>query len=131
MTLKARTGALLGELTYPVAIMVQTTRGTAACAPGGSRTMGILLWILFGLIAGLLARLIVPGDDPGGGGIVGILITVVIGIVGAFIGGMIGTALGWGTVTSFDLRSIALAVLGAIVFLLLLRALSGGRRAIA
>ena len=93
--------------------------------------MGILAWLLFGLLAGLLARLITPGDEPGGGGLGGILITIVIGIVGAFIGGAIGTALGWGSVTAFDLRSMALAVLGAIVFLLLLRALRGGSRAFA
>lgn len=81
--------------------------------------MGILAWILLGLIAGAVAQLIVPG--PGG-----ILLTLVIGIVGAFIGGFIGSALGWGTVSEFDVRSIALAILGAVVFLLLLRALRGG-----
>jgi uncharacterized membrane protein YeaQ/YmgE (transglycosylase-associated protein family) len=93
--------------------------------------MGILAWILFGLLAGAIAELLVPGNDPGGGGIVGLAITIVIGIVGAFIGGWIGLQFGWGSVTSFDLRSLALAVLGAILLLIVLRALRGGSRRLA
>lgn len=92
--------------------------------------MGILAWLVFGLIAGAMARFVMPGDDPGSGGIVGILVTIVIGIVGAFIGGFIGAGLGWGTATTFDLRSLALAIVGAMVFLLVLRALRGGSRAV-
>jgi uncharacterized membrane protein YeaQ/YmgE (transglycosylase-associated protein family) len=89
--------------------------------------MGIITWLIFGLIAGALAKLILPGDDPGSGGFGGLLVTIGIGIVGAIIGGFIGTAIGWGTVSSFDFRSLALAVVGGILFLALLRALSGRR----
>lgn len=90
--------------------------------------MSILAWILLGLIAGAIAQLLVPGDDAGGGGLFGILLTIVIGIAGAFIGGWIGVQAGWGTVSSFDLRSIGLAILGAVLLLFLLRALRGGSR---
>jgi len=93
--------------------------------------MGVLAWLLFGLIAGAIAQLLVPGNDPGSRGLKGIVVTIVIGIVGAFVGGFIGVALGWGSASTFDLRSLALAVLGAIVLLLLIRALSGGRRSLA
>ena len=93
--------------------------------------MGILAWILFGLIAGAIAQLLVPGEDPGGGGIIGIVVTILIGIVGAFIGGWIGVQLGWGTVTSFDIRSLGLAILGAALFLIVVRALRGGSRSLA
>lgn len=79
--------------------------------------MGWLSWIVFGLIAGIIARVIVPGSDGGG-----FLWTIVIGIVGAFVGGFIGTQIGWGDVTSFDLKSMGIAVLGAIIFLVLWRA---------
>ena len=74
-----------------------------------------LYWILLGLLAGTLAKFLVPGRDPSG-----CIITIVLGVVGAFIGGLIGTTLGWGRVTggSFDLRSVGLATLGAIVILL-------------
>jgi uncharacterized membrane protein YeaQ/YmgE (transglycosylase-associated protein family) len=78
--------------------------------------MGILSWILFGLIAGGLAKMIMPGKDPGG-----CLVTILIGIVGAVIGGFIATALGYGGITGFNLGSMLLAVLGAIILLLIYR----------
>lgn len=88
--------------------------------------MGLLAWLLLGLIAGLLAQLVVPGPDRGGCG--GILVTIAVGLAGAAVGGFVGVQLGWGTVTAFDLRSIGLAVLGAILVLLVLQALRGGFR---
>jgi uncharacterized membrane protein YeaQ/YmgE (transglycosylase-associated protein family) len=93
--------------------------------------MGSLAWIIFGLIAGVIAQMFVPGNDPGGGGLIGIVITIVIGIVGAFIGGWIGVQLGWGSASSFDLRSLALAILGAVLLLFVVRALRGGSRSLA
>jgi uncharacterized membrane protein YeaQ/YmgE (transglycosylase-associated protein family) len=74
--------------------------------------MGILSWVIFGLIAGALAKWIMPGPDPGG-----IVITIILGVVGAFVGGYIGTLLGLGTVDGFDVRSLFVAVVGAIVLL--------------
>jgi uncharacterized membrane protein YeaQ/YmgE (transglycosylase-associated protein family) len=74
--------------------------------------MGILFWILFGLIAGVVAKLIMPGRDPGG-----IIVTILVGIVGAVLGGLISTALGFGTVTGFDVRSFLIAIGGAMVLL--------------
>ena len=47
----------------------------------------------------------------------GWLWTIILGIVGAFVGGFIGDLLGWGTVESFDFRSMLLAVGGALVVL--------------
>jgi uncharacterized membrane protein YeaQ/YmgE (transglycosylase-associated protein family) len=88
--------------------------------------MGILAWLALGLIAGLLAQLVVPGPDRGG--CAGIVVTIVVGLAGAVVGGFIGVQLGWGTVDSFDLRSIGLAVIGAILVLLVLQALRGGFR---
>ncbi|MER3401500.1 MAG: GlsB/YeaQ/YmgE family stress response membrane protein [Thermoflexus sp.] len=74
--------------------------------------MGILAWIVFGLIAGVLAKLIMPGKQGGG-----IILTIVLGIVGAVVGGFIGTLLGFGGISGFDLRSMVLAVVGALVVL--------------
>jgi uncharacterized membrane protein YeaQ/YmgE (transglycosylase-associated protein family) len=93
--------------------------------------MSVLAWILFGLIAGAIAQLLVPGEDPGGGGIIGIVITILLGIVGAFVGGWIGVQLGWGSITSFDIRSLGLAILGAVLVLVVVRALRGGSRSLA
>lgn len=86
--------------------------------------MNVLSWIIFGLLAGGIAKLILPGKDPGG-----CLVTIVIGILGALIGGFLSTELlGWGTVTGFNLRSFAIAILGAIVLLLIYRLFLGRRR---
>lgn len=93
--------------------------------------MSVLAWILFGLIAGAIAQLLVPGEDPGGGGIIGIVITILLGIAGAFVGGWIGVQLGWGSITSFDIRSLGLAILGAVLLLVVVRALRGGSRSLA
>jgi uncharacterized membrane protein YeaQ/YmgE (transglycosylase-associated protein family) len=82
--------------------------------------MGIVSWIVFGFIAGIIAKAIHPGKDPGG-----CLITPLLGIGGAAVGGYIGTMIGWGRVTGFDLRSFALAILGALVLLILYRAIFG------
>jgi len=87
----------------------------------------LLAYILFGLIAGIIAKVLVPGRDPGG-----LIVTTLIGIAGAVVGGAIGNYLGFGSVSGFDLRSfnldtfdlhhldlrsLALAVGGAILLL--------------
>lgn len=80
--------------------------------------MGILSWVIFGLIAGMLAKFIMPGDDPGG-----CIVTSLIGIAGAVVGGWVGTLVGFGTVSGFDLRSFAIAVVGTLLLLGVYRAL--------
>lgn len=78
--------------------------------------MGFLSWVVLGLIAGAIGKWILPGNDPGG-----FIVTIVIGIVGAVIGGFIGTALGFGAVDGLNMGSIAIAVLGSIVLLMVFR----------
>jgi uncharacterized membrane protein YeaQ/YmgE (transglycosylase-associated protein family) len=84
--------------------------------------MGIVAWLVFGLIAGVLAKFIMPGNQSGG-----IIFTIILGIVGAIVGGFLGTLLGFGDISGFDLRSMALAVGGAIVVLLIYGFLARGR----
>jgi uncharacterized membrane protein YeaQ/YmgE (transglycosylase-associated protein family) len=85
--------------------------------------MGIIAWIILGLLAGLIAKALLPGDDPGG-----IIITTLIGVAGAFIGGFIAKALGFGDPIDefFDFSTWLGAIVGAIVLLLIYRALTGG-----
>jgi uncharacterized membrane protein YeaQ/YmgE (transglycosylase-associated protein family) len=71
-----------------------------------------------GFIVGLVAKFIMPGKDPGG-----IIITILLGIVGAFVGGALGSFLGLGAFTGFNLGSFLLATGGAILLLILYRAL--------
>ena len=82
--------------------------------------MGIISWIVFGLIAGILAKLLMPGKDPGG-----MIVTILIGIAGAMVGGFISTFLGYGDISGFDLRSLGLAIGGALVLLFGYRTLKG------
>jgi len=61
------------------------------------------------------------GRDPGG-----IIVTILIGIAGALIGGYISTRMGYGAVDGIDLRSILIAVGGAIILLFLFRLIRRG-----
>ena len=81
--------------------------------------MGIFSWIILGLIVGVVAKLLMPGNDPGG-----FLVTILIGIAGALLGGFLGTYFSVGDVTGFNMVSIALAVGGALLLLVLYRLLA-------
>ena len=87
--------------------------------------MGIIGWIILGLLAGFIAKAILPGDDPGG-----IIVTTIIGILGALGGGFIAQAIGFGDPIDefFDFSTWLAAIIGAIVLLLIWRAVSGERR---
>ncbi len=84
--------------------------------------MSILGWIVLGLIAGYIASRIV---DNGGKGP---LMDMVLGIVGALVGGEIFNALGAVPVTGFNLYSLFVAVIGAVVILVIYHAITGRRR---
>ncbi|HEX2915201.1 MAG TPA: GlsB/YeaQ/YmgE family stress response membrane protein [Chloroflexia bacterium] len=78
----------------------------------------IIWWIIIGLIAGLLASVITRR----GGSLLG---DIILGIVGAFVGGFLLSLIGLSTYGL--LGTILAATLGAIVLILLARALTGGR----
>lgn len=86
--------------------------------------MGIVGWILLGLFAGAIARALIPGPtEPRG-----CIGTTAVGILGALIGGFIATALDIGEIEEFfDLGTWLIAIGGAVLLLLLLRAVSGER----
>jgi uncharacterized membrane protein YeaQ/YmgE (transglycosylase-associated protein family) len=73
--------------------------------------------------AGALAKFIMPGRQGGG-----IILTIVLGVVGALVGGFLGTSvLGFGDISGFDLRSIAIAVGGALLVLFVYGLVARGR----
>ena len=85
--------------------------------------MSIFGWILVGLIAGVLGKLIMPGDDPGG-----FIVTILLGIAGAFVGGFVFNLFGAEEgVTGFNIWSILVATVGAIILLTVYRLVAGGR----
>lgn len=83
--------------------------------------MGLLSWLIIGLIAGWLAGMVVRG---GGYGVVG---DIIIGIIGALVGGFLAAQL-FGVpdaVNGISVTSIIVAFLGAVVAILIVRALPG------
>lgn len=87
--------------------------------------MGILAWIVVGLIGGAIAQLLVK-DDPVGGGLTGLIVTVLLGIAGAIVAGFIAVALGISNgVDDFDIGSIVLSIVGAVLILVVWKALAG------
>lgn len=83
--------------------------------------MGIIAWLILGLIAGFLASMVMGG---GGYGIIG---DIIVGVLGAFIGGFIFSMLTGSGITGFNLWSIFVAFIGAVVLIAILRAVSGRR----
>jgi uncharacterized membrane protein YeaQ/YmgE (transglycosylase-associated protein family) len=84
--------------------------------------VSILAWIVLGLVAGWLAGMLMRG---GGYGLVGDL---VLGVLGAIVGGWLtGLLLGVDLMTGFNVQSLIVAVLGAIVLIGISRLFSGGR----
>ena len=78
--------------------------------------MGLISWIVIGLLAGLVARWIMPGEDPGG-----IFVTILVGMAGASVGGFIVSILGGAGATGFNVWSLLVATLGAVILLALYR----------
>ena len=85
--------------------------------------MGIILFLLVGLIAGFIARALVPGPDP-----MGWLGTLILGVVGSFVGGTLA-ALVFGGTLEISPAGLIGSIIGAIIVLLIWRAM-GGRRGV-
>jgi uncharacterized membrane protein YeaQ/YmgE (transglycosylase-associated protein family) len=89
--------------------------------------VAILVWIIVGAIAGWLASIVMKTNRSQG-----LLADIIVGIIGGFIGGFVMNALGVGAptdgVSGFNIASILVAFLGAVILLALLRAFSGSAR---
>jgi uncharacterized membrane protein YeaQ/YmgE (transglycosylase-associated protein family) len=79
--------------------------------------MSILGWIILGLISGFIASKIVNRTGEG------FFLDIILGIVGAIVGGFLFTAVGASGVTGFNLYSMVVAIIGAIVVLVIYHAL--------
>ena len=83
--------------------------------------MGILAWIVLGLIAGFIGSKIVNHTGSG------LLMDIVLGVVGALVGGFLFSMFGAVGVTGFNIYSMLVAVVGAVVVLWLYHLLLGRR----
>jgi uncharacterized membrane protein YeaQ/YmgE (transglycosylase-associated protein family) len=86
--------------------------------------MSIIGWIVLGLIAGFIASKIVNRAGEG------FLMDIVLGIVGAVVGGFIFEQFGAAGVTGFNLYSMIVAIVGAIILLVIYHAIFGRRSAL-
>ncbi|HZA77604.1 MAG TPA: GlsB/YeaQ/YmgE family stress response membrane protein [Acidimicrobiales bacterium] len=87
--------------------------------------MSILGWIVVGFIAGALARWVTRARRRG------CLATIVVGILGGLIGGALfrlATDGDTDVIDDFDVGSIFVAFVGAVLLLLVLEAISRDRR---
>jgi uncharacterized membrane protein YeaQ/YmgE (transglycosylase-associated protein family) len=84
--------------------------------------MSIIGWIVLGLIAGWIASKIMGTSSSQG-----LLMDIVLGIVGAIVGGFIFSAFGAGGVTGFNIWSLIVATIGAVIVIWLYHALAGRR----
>ena len=83
--------------------------------------MSFLAWIVLGLIAGFVASKLYSGSGQG------LIVDIVLGIVGAFVGGFLFSQFGAAPVTGFNIYSMIVATVGAIVVLWLYHAIAGRR----
>ncbi len=83
--------------------------------------MSIIGWIVLGLIAGFIASKIVNKTGEGA------LLDIILGIIGAIVGGFLFNQFGAVGVTGFNLYSMVVAVVGAVVVLVLYHAVVGRR----
>ena len=82
--------------------------------------MGIIAWLLLGLVAGFIASKIVNRSGSG------IVLDLILGVVGAFAGGFLFHLIGARGVTGFNLWSLLVAVIGAVVVLGVYHAIERG-----
>ena len=81
---------------------------------------GIITWIVVGGLAGWVASKITKTDASQG--VVG---NIVAGIIGAFVGGFIFSLVGGAGFTGFNIWSFVVALVGAVVVLLIWKAITG------
>lgn len=83
--------------------------------------MSLLAWIIFGVIAGFIASKIVNGSGQG------FIVDMVLGVVGSVVGGWLFNQFGGFGITGFNLYSMLVSVIGAIVVLAIYHAVTGRR----
>ena len=82
--------------------------------------MGIIAWIIFGALTGWIASMIAGTNAQQGA-----IANIIVGIIGALIGGFLFETFGSSGVTGFNLWSLAVAIVGALVLLSILKLFRG------
>jgi uncharacterized membrane protein YeaQ/YmgE (transglycosylase-associated protein family) len=85
--------------------------------------MGWLAWLIVGAVAGWLASIVMKTNRQQG-----LLLDIVVGIVGALVGGFLFNLIGVSGTTGFNIWSVFVAFVGAVVLLGVIRMFTGNRR---
>jgi uncharacterized membrane protein YeaQ/YmgE (transglycosylase-associated protein family) len=83
-------------------------------------SMGIIAWVILGALAGWVASIITGNNAR-----MGCLANIIIGIIGAFIGGFLMNMFGGSGITGFNLYSLFVSILGAVVLLFVVSLIRG------
>jgi uncharacterized membrane protein YeaQ/YmgE (transglycosylase-associated protein family) len=83
---------------------------------GGIRKVlvNIIVWIVLGGLAGWIASMVMGRDAQ-----MGAAANIIVGIIGAILGGFLMNQFGQSGVTGFNIYSLLVAIVGAIVLLFL------------
>lgn len=81
--------------------------------------MGILSWVILGALAGWISSKIMNTDAS-----MGAIANIVVGIVGALVGGFIMNFFNKAGVDSVNLYSLLVAILGSIILLAIVKAVT-------
>ena len=84
--------------------------------------MGIISWIVLGGIAGWLASIVMKRNSQ-----MGLITNIIAGIVGAVVGGWVFSLFGGAGVTGFNLPSLVVAFVGAVIVLAIVNLVTGRR----
>ena len=85
--------------------------------------MSIFAWIVLGLISGFIASKIINKTGEG------MVLDIVLGVVGAVVGGFLFGLVGAAGVDGFNIWSLFVAVIGAVVVLVVKHAILGASHA--
>ena len=81
--------------------------------------LDIILWLIVGGLAGWIASMVMGTNRSQG-----VVADVILGILGAFVGGLLMNVLGFSGASGFNVYSLVVATVGAIVLIALRRAIA-------
>ena len=84
--------------------------------------MSIIGWIVLGAIAGWLASIVTGRNQR-----MGCIANIIAGVIGGLVGGFIFSALGGTGITGFNLYSLLVAFIGAVIVLVIWNLIQGRR----